>query len=353
MTRALLILCVALAGCAAPPAAREALQPGGTNASVETRLSGETLLSGEAMGSVWTVKARGVAPTDATALRDGIQARFDAVNLALSTWRADSALSRFNTRDDGEWSDIDPELAAVLRYALSLGAASGGAYDVTVGPLVNLWGFGPDPATWRVPDAAAIEAARAHVGWRKVEVDAVQDRARKTPGVRVDLSSLGKGRGVDRVAEYLDARGISNYLIDLSGKLRARGTNAGGEPWRVAVETPGPDQPTRAAIRPAIVTLRDASVATAGDYRRFFESGGTHYSHIIDPATGAPVTHHTVSATAVAADCMHADALATVFMAMPPDAALRLANDVAAPALLIGREAGRLVVRPSSTWRAD
>jgi thiamine biosynthesis lipoprotein len=341
LTRTLLILCFALGGCTAPPAARE------------TSSQAETLLSGETMGSAWTVKAVGVPPVDAAALQDGIQSRFDAVNLALSTWRADSALSRFNARDDGEWTDIDPEFAAVLRYALSLGAASGGAYDVTVGPLVNLWGFGPDPRTWRVPEAAAIEAARARVGWRKVEVDAVRDRARKAPGVRVDLSSLGKGRGVDRVAEYLDAHGISNYLVDLSGKLRAHGTNARGEPWRIAVETPGPDQPNAAAIWPAIVTLRDTSVATAGDYRRFFESGGKHYSHIIDPATGAPVTHHTVSATALAADCMRADALATVFMAMPPDAALSLANDTAVPALLIDREGGQLVVRPSRAWRAN
>src|SRR4051812_19822330 len=255
------------------------------------------------MGSAWTAKVVGVAPADESALRDGIQARFDAVNLALSTWRSDSALSRFNAHDDGEWVDIDPELAAVMRYALSLGAASRGAYDVTVGPLVNLWGFGPDPATWRVPDDAAIAAARVRVGWRKVEVDPARNRARKDVGVRVDLSSLGKGRGVDRVAEYLDSRGVSNYLVDLSGKLRAHGTNARGAPWRVAVERPGPDQegPDQSgsgagSIANSVVPLRDASIATAGDCRRFFESGGRHYSHIIDPGTGAPVNHHTVSA---------------------------------------------------------
>jgi len=313
----------------------------------------ETLLAGETMGSAWTVKLAGAPPGDADALRAAIQARFDAVNLALSTWRADSALSRFNARDDGEWTDIDPELAAVLRYALSLGAQSGGAYDVTVGPLVNLWGFGPDPATWRVPESAAIDAARARVGWRKVEVDAVEDRARKAPGVRVDLSSLGKGRGVDRVAEYLDSNGHANYLIDLSGKLRARGRNAQGTLWRVAVERPGPDQAgAGGTLGNEVLELADSSVATAGDYRRFFESGGRHYSHIIDPTTGYPVTHQTVSATALAADCMHADALATVFMAMAPDAALELADSRGVAALLIGREGENLVVRPSASWRA-
>ncbi|HTU65206.1 MAG TPA: FAD:protein FMN transferase [Steroidobacteraceae bacterium] len=347
MTRVLLALCLALAGCVTPAG-------GPTSVGGEVTSTGELLLSGQTMGSAWTVKIARAARQDEAALRDGIQARFDAVNQALSTWRDDSALMRFNARDDGEWVDIDPELAAVLRYALSLGADSGGAYDVTVGPLVNLWGFGPDPQTWKVPDAAAIEAARAHVGWRKVEVDPVRDRARKAPGVRVDLSSLGKGRGVDRVAEWLDARGVTSYLIDLSGKLRARGVNARGAPWRVAVERPGPDQAIVGGIvEHAVVTLRDQSIATAGDYRRFFESGGKHYSHIIDPATGSPVTHQTVSATALAADCMHADALATVFMAMPPDAALRLANERAVPALLIGRAADRLLARPSTSWRAQ
>ena len=336
MTRALLCLCLALAGCATPPA-RE-----------------ETLLAGETMGSAWTVKLAGSPPAEASALRDSIQARFDAVNLALSTWRADSALSRFNARDDGEWMDVDPELAAVMRYALGLAAASGGAYDITVGPLVNLWGFGPDPASNRVPDAEAIRAARERVGWRKVEIDATRDRARKRPGVRLDLSSLGKGRGVDRVAEYLDARGVSNYLIDLSGKLRARGANPQGAPWRVAVERPGPDQPAGGAeIAHAVVELHDRSIATAGDYRRFFESGGKHYSHIIDPATGMPVSHTTVSATAVAADCMQADALATVFMVMPPAAAMELASARGVPALLISRSAdGALGIQPSAAWKS-
>jgi thiamine biosynthesis lipoprotein len=329
--RALLCLCLVLAGCATPPGHRE------------------TLLAGETMGSAWTAKVVGATVADATVLRDALQARFDAVDFALSTYRPDSALSRFNSRDDGEWVDIDPELAAVLRYALGLAADSDGAYDVTVGPLVNLWGFGPDPASWRVPDATTIEAAKARVGWRKVEVDPARDRARKAPGVRVDLSSLGKGRGVDRVAEYLEARGYTNYLVDLSGKLRAHGHNARGQPWRVAVERPGPDQAgAGGTMENAVVTVNDASIATAGDYRRYFESGGRHYSHIIDPATGYPVTHATVSATALADDCMQADALATVYMAMPPEAALSLADRHGVAALLLGRDGGSSLA--SAAW---
>ena len=310
----------------------------------------ETLLQGETMGSAWTVKIAGVLPAPAAQLQAGAQARFETVDQALSTYRPASALSRFNADESGDWVSIDAELGTVLAYALSLARRSDGAYDVTVGPLVNLWGFGPDPAKNRVPDDAAIGAARARVGWRKVEVDATQTRARKGPGVRVDLSSLGKGRGVDRVAEYLDSAGITNYLIDLSGKLRARGHNAAGKPWRVAVEQPGADN--AAGTLSASVELRDASVATAGDYRRYFEVDGRHYSHIIDPHTGYPVTHTTVSATALGATCMEADALATVLMVMPPDAALRLADEARIPALFVGRgEHFRLT--QSAAWRAE
>jgi thiamine biosynthesis lipoprotein len=328
---------LALAACAAQPP-----------------VAGETLISGETMGSAWTVKLAGPLPASAEVLQAGAQARFDAVNLALSTYRADSALSRFNADSSGQWVDIDPELGAVLAYALSLGEESGGAYDVTVGPLVNLWGFGPDPAKNQVPAAAAIEAARALVGWRGVEVDLAHHRARKRPGMRVDLSSLGKGRGVDRVAEYLDSQGVTNYLIDLSGKLRARGRNAHGTSWRVAVERPAADVTSATpAIEPAIVALQDESIATAGDYRRFFESGGRHYSHIIDPRTGFPVNHATVSATAMTPGCMEADALATVMMVMPPTEALTLAERLHLRTLLIGHAGGSYQMLRSGAWREN
>jgi FAD:protein FMN transferase len=327
---------LALAGCATQPLMRE------------------TLLSGQTMGSAWTVKIAGGLPASAEGLRDGVQARFDAVNLALSTYRADSALSHFNNDDSGQWVDIDAELGDVLSYALSLAEDSGGAYDVTVGPLVNLWGFGPDPASWRVPEAAALESARRRVGWRKIEVDATKRRARKAPGVRVDLSSLGKGRGVDRVAEYLDAQGVTNYLIDLSGKLRARGVNIHARRWRVAVEPPQADATSsRPPFAPAIIELVDQSVATAGDYRRFFEIDGKHYSHIIDPRTGRPVTHDTVSASVIASECMQADALATMLMAMSPDDAVALADRRRLAALLIARNNGEIVAKHTSAWAPD
>jgi thiamine biosynthesis lipoprotein len=335
-----LIAAVGLAGCVSAPGQ-------------------QALLSGGTMGSAWTVKIAGPLPLPEMVLRDGIQARFEAVDQALSTWRPDSALSRFNADDRGQWVAVDPELAEVMGYALLLAEQSRGAYDLTIAPLVNLWGFGPDPAKHDAPEAGQIAAALERVGWRKLQVDVAGTRARKDPGVRVDLSSLGKGRGVDRVAEYLDANGVTDYLIDLSGKLRARGRNSSGSPWRVAVERPGADVETAApTMEPAVVELHDASIATAGDYRRFFESGGRHYSHILDPRTGEPVAHGTVSSTVLAADCMRADALATMLMVMSPADALDLADEQGLRALLIGQEPigqgrSRLVLWPSPTWPAD
>jgi thiamine biosynthesis lipoprotein len=343
LTRGLLLSLLLLSGCAT--------QPRETSVRGETRLFGQTQLFGQTMGSAWTVTVAGQLPASAAELESGVQQRFESVNQALSTWRPDSALSRFNDDATEEWVAIEPELAAVLGYALSLAERSGGAYDVTVGPLVNLWGFGPDPARRAVPEADEISAARALVGWRKVQVDVPSNRARKEAGVRIDLSSLGKGRGVDRVAEYLDSRGVTNYLIDLSGKLRARGRNAAGRPWRVAVEKPGPDDPSgQPVITSEIVELRDTSIATAGDYRRYFEIAGRHYSHIIDPRTGFPVTHATASATALARDCMTADALATVFMAMPPDEALLLAAEQRTAVLLIERAGSGFRSRRGPGW---
>lgn len=330
---ALAVAALALAGCASTPRA-------------------ETLLEGRTMGSAWTIKVAGPLPLPAEALRAGVQEQFDAIDRALSTYRPDSALSRFNADDSGEWLAIEPELAEVMAYGLSLAERSGGAYDLTVGRLVNLWGFGPEGRRVEAPDPAAIEAARARVGWRKVAVDVTRARARKQPGVRVDLSSLGKGRGVDRVAAWLDAHGVTDYLIDLSGKLRARGRNAQGAAWRVAVEQPDADDPGGAPrVVPVAVSLRDSSIATSGDYRRYFETGGRHFSHLIDPRTGMPVSHETLSATAQAQTCMQADALATVFMVMPPAEALRLADEMGIPTLLISRDAGGFRLARSTHWR--
>lgn len=314
----------------------------------------QVLLAGQTMGSDWTVRLPGPLPVPAETLRRGIQQQFDAVDAALSSWREDSALSRFNDHADDHWQVLDTEFAAVLRHALELGRQSGGAYDVTVAPLVDLWGFGPVTSPrGQVPTDAAIASAMRSVGWQRVEVSADGMRARRPVGVRVDLSSLGKGRGVDCVASYLLSRGIDDFLIDLSGELRAQGRNPRGGPWRVAVEQPGPDEVSTGEGRVATraLALHDEAVATSGTYRRYFLADGRGYSHVIDPRTGRPTQPGVVSATVVAADAMQADALATLLTVLSPREAMGFAEAHQVAALLFVEQDGIMQAQASTRWK--
>lgn len=312
----------------------------------------EILLAGETMGSRWTVKLAGPLPLPAEVLQAQVQRHFEAVDAALSTFRKDSALSRFNDHVSDDWQPLDPELALVMGYALELARQTGGAYDVTLGPVVDLWGFGPAPRRSEPPGEAELAAALRQVGWQRIEMGGEGARARRPAGMRVDLSSLGKGRGVDRVAQYLRSQGIDDFLIDLSGKLRAQGLNGHGEPWQVAVEEPGADDLSgaqRVVTRP--VGLHDEAIATAGTYRRYFLTDGRSYSHLLDARTGRPVAYETASATVVAADALQADALCTVLMVLPPDEALAFADGEEIAALLLLERGGKLVAQASRAWR--
>jgi len=276
---------------------------------------------GQTMGTTWSVNA--VLPDGAheSVVRAGIQSEVDRVVAQMSTYEADSDLSRFNRAPAGTWQVLPPEFYGVLRYALTLAKDSGGAYDPTVGPLVNLWGFGPDRHPHEAPDAAAIAAAKARVGWDRIGLDDATHRAFQPGGVYVDLSSVAKGFGVDQVARFLDRAGVSSYLVEVGGELRAHGRKPDGTPWHVGIERPGaaagavdtPDDVGR------IVSLNDRAIATSGDYRHFFESGGRFFSHHIDPRTGFPVDHAVASVSIIADDCMHADSFGTTMTVLGPD----------------------------------
>jgi thiamine biosynthesis lipoprotein len=206
---------------------------------------------------------------------------------------------------------------------------------VTVGPLVNLWGFGPGRGEDRVPSATEVEEARARVGYARLEVRDPPPAVRKAiPDLYVDLSAIAKGYGVDRVSEYLESQGVGRYLVEVGGEVRGRGRNARGTPWKVAVERPAEGE--RAAY--AVVEVDGVGVATSGDYRNFFEKDGRRYSHTIDPATGRPVTHALASVTVVSDTCMTADALATGLNVLGPEAGYALAEREGIAALFIVRE---------------
>ena len=236
----------------------------------------------------------------------------------------------------------------MLTHALALAEESGGAYDPTVGPLVNAWGFGPHQRAFEPPSPAAVEAARARCGWRRVKLDPERRAAWQEGGTYLDLSSIAKGHGVDRAAQALDALGATGYLVEVGGELRARGLRPDGQPWRVAVEVPDASDAHALAL-----PLRDLSIATSGDYRRHAGSGDARYAHTIDPRDGQPVRNGVASVTVLHADCMQADALATALTVLGETEGLDLARRHGLAALFILREAGgfRLAAtRRSRRW---
>lgn len=300
-------------------------------------------IAGESMGTTWSVRYVARDPVDMSA---AIQAELDAVTAQMSTWEPTSAISRFNASPAGSVHALPDGLRTVLDAALALARETDGAYDPTVGPLVNLWGFGPDGARSEPPPAREIDAVRERVGFQRLRLE--DDRLRQPGGVYVDLSSIAKGYAVDRMAAALEAAGITDYLVEAGGELRARGHRPDGKRWRVAIERPDANG---AAIQ-EIVELADVAIATSGDYRAHFESGGRRYSHTIDPRTGAPVQHGLVSVTVLDPACMRADALATALTVLGPDAGSAFAEMHGIAALFIEDRGGRLIERTTPAWDA-
>jgi thiamine biosynthesis lipoprotein len=211
---------------------------------------------------------------------------------------------------------VPGDLFAVLSHALEAARDSGGAFDPTIGPVVNLWGFGPDPSSRSVPDDAALAAARGRCGWRRLVLDSAGRRALQPGGLYVDLSGIAKGYAVDLVARHLEDQGVGSFLIEIGGELRGRGVKPDGSPWWVALETPA------GIASETIVALHGLSAATSGDYRKFFADGEARWSHTIDPRTGRPVRGDLASVTVLHPGCMEADALATALGVLGVDAGL-------------------------------
>lgn len=281
-------------------------------------------LRGSTMGTTFSIKIPSIpdrlTPEILTRL---IDQRLALVNNLMSTYQPDSELSRFNAHGSTDWFDVSPELVQVIASARAISEFSGGAFDVTVGPIVNLWGFGPDATNIEMPDARSIAEARERVGYRMLEYRRSPPALRKTRAdLYVDLSAIAKGYGVDQIAAALEDNGINAYLAEIGGEIRGKGTKQHGSPWLVAVERPDPL--TRSVYR--IIQLNNAAIATSGDYRNFFEYGGRLYSHTIDPQSGRPVEHNLASVTVLGDDCTNADALATALSVMGGERGYALAE---------------------------
>jgi thiamine biosynthesis lipoprotein len=273
-------------------------------------------LRGQTMGTTWSVQCVSASRVDLHALHDAIQARLDQVVAQMSTWDADADIMRFNRAPAHEWFALQDDFRQVLATALDIAAASDGAFDPTVSPLVGVWGFGAHAGALGRPAPADLAEARARVGWQQLRFDADQHRVSQPGGVMLDLSAIAKGYGVDVVARLLRGRGFEAALIEVGGELYGFGRKAEGTPWRVLVESSPDEEADAEGLAPRVLVLDGVAVATSGDRWHAYSQDGRRYSHTIDPRSGEPVTDAAAAVTVVAADAMQADAWATAMTVM-------------------------------------
>lgn len=302
----LLTLLLTLTGCQPEPPA-------------QTRIQGKT------MGTYYVVTLSDPFPGGEPALKSEVENLLARMNSEISTYDPDSLISRFNQGPANTPFIIPAAMAKIVRQGIDAGHLTNGKLDVTVGPLVNLWGFGPDKRPVKRPDEAAIAAARQKVGIDKLTLTPQGDHfllEKSIPELYLDLSTLGEGAASDEIAALLESKGVNNYLIEVAGAVRSKGHNSKGSPWRVAIVEPS-DQPGAFSD---IVIPNGMALSTAGSYRNYYQLDGQRYSHIIDPATGQPITHKLVSASVITPTALEADALDTALMVMGPTEAMAFAK---------------------------
>ena len=321
---ALLGACVLFSGC-------------DSSTTPATPASTATVLDGKTMGTFWRVSVIGVDEAKAQALRAKVQAQLDADDRLLSTWKNDSALMRFNHAADTRPWPVSEAMADIVTLSLRIGAKTDGAMDITVGPLVNLWGFGPDKQPVATPDAQAIAAAKARTGLQHLQVINQSGRQflqKDIPDLFVDLSTVGEGYAADHLARLMEQEGISRYLVSVGGALVSRGMNGEGKPWRVAIQKPT----DRENAVQAIVDINGHGISTSGSYRNYYELDGKRISHVIDPQTGQPITHKLVSVTVIAPTALEADGWDTGLMVLGPEKAQQVVREQGLAVYMIVKE---------------
>ncbi|WFE71848.1 FAD:protein FMN transferase [Halomonas sp. M1] len=294
-------------------------------------------LEGDIFGTFYQVTiADSLTKGQARTLKEGLEKELDYVDMAMSIYRSDSELIKFNNTPVGEWFQLSEDLMHVLNVSQMVSAHSNGAFDVTIGGLVNLWSFGSENRPREAPERDIIEQRLSEVGYRHIELDITNGHARRLQDVFVDLGGVAKGFGTDQVAAYLDEEGINNYLVNLGGDLTVKGYRDKNEqlPWRIGIEAPLDDR--RQAQH--IIPLLNTSVATSGDYRNYFEEDGVRYSHTIDPRSGKPIQHSLASVTVAHPENTVADAWATAMMVLGEKDGMELALSQNLAVLMLVRE---------------
>jgi len=288
------------------------------------RPRGERLVEfgGPTMGVMWTVKASAPPGFDLDGAQTQVQGLLNRIVGQMSTWEPASDISRFNAAPPGAWMDLPPAFLHVMERALHWAQASNGAFDPTAGRLVDLWGFGPPGAILAPPSVIDVADALAACGWDRLALDG--ERLFQPGGVSLDLSGIAKGFGVDEVSRALSHLGLHDHLVEIGGELRGAGVKPDGEPWWAQIAPPpGASLPEG----PILVALHGLSIATSGDYHRYFDHDGVRHGHTLDPRTGRPAAHALRSVSAICESCMDADALCTILGVLGPLAGPRFAEE--------------------------
>ena len=310
------------------------------------------VIADSAMGTTFSVTV--VDPpsgTDMPALDRAIADRLDAIEQSMSTYISGSELNRFNQYAATDWYDVSADLCFVVQTAIEISAQTKGAFDVTIGPLVDSWGFGAAAEQDSPPSDEHIGELMTSVGTGLLQADCSRPAVRKQQAsVRVDLSAIAKGYGVDALAALVESKGIDNYLVEIGGDIRVSGNNPQRAAWSIAIEIP--ELTPESLARPVYdaIRLSTGAVATSGDYRNFYERDGRRYSHAIDPRSGYPIRHVTASVTVIASDAITADAWATALLVLGSAEGLPLAEREAIAALFIDRDDGAFIDARSSRF---
>ncbi|RBP48336.1 FAD:protein FMN transferase [Arenicella xantha] len=292
----------------------------------------EWVFSGPIMGTQYRVVVIAPESLDASATEQVIMTAMESVNQAMSTYISGSELSQFNRQVADQPTSLSADLNSVVAEALEIAALTDGAFDPTIGPAVNLWGFGPQGRITRKPNESELDSLRQSIGYQKLSLnDSVLSK--KVDGVTLDLSAIAKGFAVDKVAQSLAGKGLNRFLVDIGGELRASGAALSGDSWRIAIEKPqilgGVQQ---------VIELRDQAIATSGDYRNFIQIDGQPFSHTISPETLKPVFHRLASVSVITQRASTGDALATALMSMGEERAMAFIEDHGLAAYLLIRK---------------
>ncbi|MBT8368996.1 MAG: FAD:protein FMN transferase [Deltaproteobacteria bacterium] len=285
----------------------------------------EHLIQGRTMGTAYQVKILTGYSQGISGLKDKIDQRLTAINNSMSTYQIDSEISRFNDlKQEGQLFQISNDFFKVMKMAQTIFELSQGAWDGTVNPLVDLWGFGRTGRNREIPQKQAVAALLPDIGFDNIKILENAGLLKKRRSITLDLSSIAKGYGVDQVAEIVQQAGFKDYLVEIGGEIFACGRRKDGKLWRIGVNRPRKDAAFDEIYQ--VVELNHQAFATSGDYRNFFEIDGIRYSHVIDPRTGYPVSNGVVSVSIIAANCTFADGMATAVMVMGHDNGLELIN---------------------------